>query len=84
MTTNQDEHDDYAARFEIAAHTRTEEEHRREIETAVAQAVAAEREAIRAEIERQQRSNVGAGWERGFNFADLLAWLDARSKGGAK
>lgn len=43
---------------------------------AVAQAVAAEREAIRAEVER--RTPYAA------NMIELLSWLDARSKGGAR
>jgi hypothetical protein len=53
------------------------------VATLVAPFVEAEREAIRAEIERQQRENAGKSWERCFNFADLLEWLDAR-KDGAK
>lgn len=47
------------------------------VATLVAPFVEAEREAIHAEIERRHQANAGKSWERCFNFADLLEWLDA-------
>lgn len=83
------DHDDRAVHGDYEAYARgleEEDDRRREIETAVAQAVAAEREACAAvAMEFARRAVVGAeGFARSATAVEIEQAIRARSKGGAK